>query len=92
MLGKIAAILLLLQLSFAQNASLDNEKIVQTANGLIRGQHEITEREKVDFYTFRGIPYAKPPLGDLRFKVNQTKIIAVHGDCGCFYQTRPNFV
>lgn len=45
------------------------EKIVQTANGVIRGIRLTSERKNVDFHAFRGIPYAKPPLGDLRFKV-----------------------
>ncbi|XP_058807483.1 juvenile hormone esterase-like [Phymastichus coffea] len=41
--------------------------IVQTQNGQVRGgiRHSI---EGYDYYSFLGIPYAKPPIGDLRFK------------------------
>lgn len=77
MIGRIGLILLL-SLALALNVSCESEKIVQTANGLIRGQHEISQREKVGFYAFRGIPYAKPPLGELRFKVNQIKSYNMH--------------
>lgn len=27
------------------------------------------------FHSFRGIPYAEPPIGDLRFKVNLNHVI-----------------
>lgn len=45
-------------------------KTVQIADGSIRGVRETSLRKQVDFYAFRGIPFAKPPLGELRFKVN----------------------
>lgn len=45
------------------------EKIIETNSGSIRGRLETSIWKKVDFYAFRGIPYAKPPVGDLRFKV-----------------------
>ena len=47
----------------------DKYKIVETDNGPIRGERNITLINGVVFYSFRGIPYAKPPIGDLRFKV-----------------------
>ena len=43
---------------------------VKTESGYVRGQTELTLLEKQPFYAFKGIPYAKPPIGDLRFKVN----------------------
>ena len=45
-------------------------KIVQTNNGLVRGKQLLTLFDNVPYYAFKGIPYAKPPIGDLRFKVN----------------------
>lgn len=45
-------------------------KTIEIADGSIRGVRETSLRKHVDFYAFRGIPFAKPPLGELRFKVN----------------------
>lgn len=54
----------------AINVSCANQtKIVQTSNGPVRGSRETSPRKRVEFHAFRGIPYARPPLGDLRFKV-----------------------
>lgn len=36
--------------------------------GQVRGS-EMTSEAGRSFYAFRGIPYAKPPIGDLRFRV-----------------------
>ena len=36
--------------------------------GQIRG-FQMTSAAGRDFYAYRGIPYAKPPVGDLRFSV-----------------------
>lgn len=54
--------------------SIDNPvpefRTVVTANGAIRGQKAATLYEKRAYYSFKGIPYAKPPIGPLRFRVN----------------------
>lgn len=47
----------------------DKYKVVETDSGPIRGVRNITLLNGAIFYSFRGIPYAKPPIGDLRFKV-----------------------
>lgn len=44
--------------------------MVPTKNGIIQGVRFRTQRFKKEYISFRGIPYAKPPIGDLRFKVS----------------------
>lgn len=43
-----------------------------TTQGRIRGTKQVSRIGK-SFYQFRGIPYAEPPLGDLRFEVSKKK-------------------
>lgn len=48
----------------------DLYKTVQTAHGLVRGQKKTSLTfPKTTYYSFKGIPFAKPPVGNLRFKV-----------------------
>lgn len=42
-----------------------NKAIVQTTGGLVLG-----ETWGKNWYRFRGIPFAEPPIGDLRFEVS----------------------
>lgn len=44
--------------------------IVQTENGRLLGSVELTAIGKQKFHAFRGIRYAKPPIGPLRFRVS----------------------
>jgi carboxylesterase type B len=37
--------------------------------GQVRGSKMVSVAGKM-FYAFRGIPYAQPPVGDLRFRVS----------------------
>ena len=41
--------------------------------GQIRGS-QMTSASGKNFHAFRGIPYAEPPIGDLRFRVNYNQI------------------
>jgi hypothetical protein len=43
--------------------------VVRTLEGSVFGTFNQTKNKKVDFFAYRGIPYAVPPLGELRFKV-----------------------
>ncbi|XP_069696466.1 esterase E4-like [Periplaneta americana] len=43
------------------------EDIVVLKDGKIRG-HELVSRKGRKIFAFQGIPYAKPPVGDLRFR------------------------
>lgn len=45
--------------------------VVETNSGRVRGKLNQTLFEKKPYYSFRGIPFAKAPIGNLRFKVNQ---------------------
>lgn len=45
-------------------------KIVETDDGPIRGVRNFTLLNGMPFYSYKGIPYAKAPTGELRFKVN----------------------
>lgn len=48
--------------------------IVKVHQGLLRGIYD-TSINETSFIAFKGIPYAKAPVGELRFKVNYHKII-----------------
>lgn len=49
---------------------------VKTRFGEVRGNIEKSS-EGDDYYSFKGIPYAKPPIGLLRFTVNIKIIIKI---------------
>lgn len=55
-----------------QGSSSDNDQTctVITNGGQIRGKLNRTLFDETPHYSFRGIPFGKPPVGDLRFKVN----------------------
>lgn len=61
----------------ARNSNMNNtansNATVQTNYGLIKGVLTLSLLNNV-FYSFNGVPYAKPPLGDLRFKVHYVGI------------------
>jgi carboxylesterase type B len=44
------------------------DPIVTVSNGKLRGKSG-KNIHNGQFYSFQGIPYAKPPVGSLRFKV-----------------------
>lgn len=46
---------------------------VQISSGLIKGIKMASFWTNQTFYAFRGVPYAAPPIGDLRFKGDHLK-------------------
>lgn len=59
--------------TYAEKSGIRDEyKIVVTNDGAIRGLRKTTLIKKIDFYSFKGIPFAKPPVNDLRFKVSNS--------------------
>lgn len=51
-----------------------NSLIVKISQGAIEGKEMINDNGK-SFRGFLGIPYAKPPIGNLRFKVRRRVFI-----------------
>lgn len=47
------------------------ELVVSTKQGKLAGEWMQTSPYRVIYASFRGIPYAQPPVGSLRFKVNE---------------------
>ena len=52
----------------AQSHFDEASPIVQTQQGSVQGLVQSTAEGNA-FYSFLGIPFAKPPVGDLRYKV-----------------------
>lgn len=44
-------------------------KEIDIDSGRIRGKRSLTLFNEKPYYSFRGIPFAQPPIKDLRFKV-----------------------
>lgn len=42
---------------------------VKISDGILEGE-KVTNEISGTYYSFKGIPYAAPPVGDLRFKVS----------------------
>lgn len=45
-------------------------RIVETNDGKVRGIRDTSFFKRVEFYSFKGIPYAKIPTNEFRFKVS----------------------
>ena len=55
----------------SENVEIDEQFCtIEIEDGRVRGKQSRTLFENEVFYSFRGIPFAKPPINDLRFKVN----------------------
>lgn len=49
---------------------------VRIADGILKGQ-VLQSRDGRTYYSYIGIPYAKPPIGDLRLKVLTLNLIFI---------------
>ncbi|XP_019621386.1 PREDICTED: carboxylesterase 5A-like [Branchiostoma belcheri] len=45
-----------------------DDVVASTVNGRLRGRKEHVTDDNMQVYIFQGVPYARPPLGDLRFQ------------------------
>ena len=53
-----------------------DDPVVETRYGKIRGKW-LWSRRNLPIGSFIGIPYAKPPVGDLRFEVTQSNFLNI---------------
>ncbi|KAI7815369.1 carboxylesterase [Rhyzopertha dominica] len=44
---------------------------IATTNGVVQGRRMHTQDRKVEYFAYKGIPYAQPPVKDLRFRAPQ---------------------
>lgn len=56
----------------APKSQFDESPTVKTKSGELLGKISTTLLDKRKFYSFQGIPYAKAPIGQLRFRVSIT--------------------
>lgn len=66
--------LILFLLAIATFFQCQCEPVVTIPLGSILGTIE-TSRKGIEYYSFRGIPYAEPPVGDLRFRVSDNFLL-----------------
>lgn len=50
--------------------SSEESSVVETESGRVRGRKNYTLFESKGFYAFKGIPYGRAAVDELRFKVN----------------------
>lgn len=43
--------------------------MVRTSDGMVKGIYQRTYLDNKTYIAFKGIPYAQPPVGELRFRV-----------------------
>lgn len=52
------------------NADVQRTSVVQTNSGPVQGATLTTAWNGIEYSSFKGIPYAAPPIGNRRFRVN----------------------
>ena len=62
-----------LVLALSLVAAVLADDLVVLKQGQLKG-HRLTTRKGREIFAFQGIPYAKPPVGDLRFQVRRADI------------------
>ncbi|XP_063224171.1 esterase FE4-like [Bacillus rossius redtenbacheri] len=62
-----AAVVLAAWLAAAAAGAAGQEPLVRVSEGLVRGT-TLSTRLNATVYSFLGVPYARPPVGDLRFR------------------------
>lgn len=67
-------VLVILAVSFGH--AICTGPIVSVHQGQLKGKHYVS-RSGRNYFAFQGIPYAKPPVGNLRFKVFTINVTAV---------------
>lgn len=58
-------------------AKAEFTSVIQTHSGPVRGEILNTIENSVPYSAFKGIPYAKPPIKNLRFQVFEFSIFTI---------------
>lgn len=58
----------------------DSLPLVEISNGWVQGTHQTSYNGRV-YSSFQGIPYAQPPVGELRFEVIKRNSIVLLNVC-----------
>lgn len=53
--------------------------VIKVEQGWLSGEQLKTAPEGTPYYSFKGIPYAEPPVGKLRFKVTYASHDTIQG-------------
>lgn len=68
------SLVLSIDLSLVNHVNGDADVVeVDIESGRIRGKRSLTLFREKPYYSFRGIPFAQPPIKDLRFKVSERR-------------------
>lgn len=70
----VLALLVVALLQISNAFTSDSLKIKLDHGGVLVGRHHVTVKGR-HMRAFMGIPYAKPPVGELRFKVSENKTL-----------------
>lgn len=57
---------------------IDGSLVVNTNSGKLEGREVPSILQNEKYYAFAGIPYAKPPVGALRFMVSEKRHLPKH--------------
>lgn len=76
-LDRVERILWLLATLWIIQISAEDDEIVEVdiESGRIRGKQNVTLYKEMAYYSFRGIPYAQPPINEHRFRVSITQFV-----------------
>lgn len=68
---QLTLLLIFINIILSQNSEAKNlTEIVQTDRGPVQGEILTTvQNSSIQYSAFRGIPYAKPPIDELRYQV-----------------------
>lgn len=68
--------LCIIEIKFEEVHALSRAPIVTISQGKLQGL-VFRSFSDIEYYAYRRIPYAKPPIGELRFKVRKNTVVVL---------------